>query len=357
MTTQNIKTLFTCKTPYNADSVEWCPIAPYQNYFVCGTYQQVKDVCNESEPGNKRKGSITLFKVTKEKLEEKFHIETSGILDMKWCTVTLEDNIVLGAANADGEICVFYLIDERLKTETKISLKKGNEDVLILSLDWSKNAHYDMICASDSKGNVILLKFTNGNLQILNEWNAHTLEAWITCFHSFNPQIIYSGGDDAKLNVWDMRSGNPDRVAGSKKHLSGVTVLNCHPCLEHCLASGSYDETIFLWDTRKWKEPQEQITAGGGLWRLKWSPKNDSRYLLAACIYGGFEIVKGLEDYSRVARYLEHESLAYGADWCHIGESEYSTVDQYLIATCSFYDQKLCVSLWDENINIVDDYS
>lgn len=145
-------------------------------------------------------------------------------------------------------------------------------------------------------------------------------------------------------------------MAGSNKHLAGVTVLSSHPCIEHCLASGSYDETVLIWDTRKWREPRERISAGGGLWRLKWSPKNGSRYLLAACIFGGFEIVKGLEDCSKVAMYQEHESLAYGADWCHSGENEYLSADQYLIATCSFYDHKLCVSLWDENISIVDDY-
>lgn len=193
MTTKNITTLFACKTTYNADSVEWCPITPFQNYFVCGTYEQVKGVCNESDQGIKRKGSITLFKVTREELKEKFYLETSGILDMKWCTVTLQDKILLGVANAGGEICLYNFSDERLKIETKISLKKGTEDVLILSLDWSKNADYNTICASDSKGNVILLKYRNGELQVMKEWNAHSLETWITCFDTFNPQVIFSG--------------------------------------------------------------------------------------------------------------------------------------------------------------------
>ena len=29
-------------TEYSADSVEWCPNVPYQDVFVCGTYQLVK---------------------------------------------------------------------------------------------------------------------------------------------------------------------------------------------------------------------------------------------------------------------------------------------------------------------------
>lgn len=34
-----IRTLAKWDTEFSADSVEWCPIAPYQHIFVCGTYQ------------------------------------------------------------------------------------------------------------------------------------------------------------------------------------------------------------------------------------------------------------------------------------------------------------------------------
>ena len=33
-------------------------------------------------------------------------------------------------------------------------------------------------------------------------------------------------------------------------HTAGVTVLSVHPTEEHVLASGSYDETVHLWDIR-----------------------------------------------------------------------------------------------------------
>lgn len=29
-------------TELNADSVEWCPIKNYRNFFICGTYQLSK---------------------------------------------------------------------------------------------------------------------------------------------------------------------------------------------------------------------------------------------------------------------------------------------------------------------------
>lgn len=36
---KTIKTLYVFDTEYSADSVEWCPHAPLQNFFVCGNYQ------------------------------------------------------------------------------------------------------------------------------------------------------------------------------------------------------------------------------------------------------------------------------------------------------------------------------
>ena len=40
-------------------------------------------------------------------------------------------------------------------------------------------------------------------------------------------------------------------------------------------------------------------------------------------------------------RFDEHESLAYGADWLRTGTDRHT-----LIASCSFYDHKLCI--WND---------
>lgn len=141
-------------------------------------------------------------------------------------------------------------------------------------------------------------------------------------------------------------------MAFSKCHTAGVTALSSNLFKKYYLVSGSYDENIFLWDTRNWKNPTKTISASGGLWRLKWEPHSRSRYLLAACIYGGFQIFD-MFSYVLVGEYKEHESLAYGADWCHLNGNEIK--DQLgfhhsaVVATCSFYDHKLSVALWNEN--------
>jgi diphthamide biosynthesis protein 7 len=87
----------------------------------------------------------------------------------------------------------------------------------------------------------------------------------------------------------------------------------------------------------------ESLNVGGGIWRIKQQPpqpggssSNDGALLIAA-MHGGFLVLAkddggcrspGLHTVSVAARYTEHESLAYGADWLGAG----------LAASCSFYD-------------------
>ncbi len=85
---------------------------------------------------------------------------------------------------------------------------------------------------------------------------------------------------------------------------------------------------------------------GGGVWRLRWHPR-DSELLLAACMYNGVAIVRMSPPWSHptslevVTAYHEHQSIAYGADWHQQPEDLPGGSD--LVATCSFYDRSLHV--------------
>lgn len=107
----------------------------------------------------------------------------------------------------------------------------------------------------------------------------------------------------------------------------------------------SYDQFIRIWDTRKLMQNLQEVDSGGGVWRLKWEPK-ERKLLLAACMYGGFALLKCDNTLNIIARY-DHESIAYGADWCYdptlLGSEESSTCN--LIATCSFYNCKLTTAV------------
>ena len=67
-----------------------------------------------------------------------------------------------------------------------------------------------LLCISDSD-----LYFT-GALEIVQTSKQHDYEAWICTYDTWDPNLIYSGGDDCKLKIWDLRSCNRGVVIGKK---------------------------------------------------------------------------------------------------------------------------------------------
>ncbi|GLH14214.1 diphthine methyltransferase [Gryllus bimaculatus] len=392
MSACNITTLQVWDTTYSADSVEWCPVEPYLNVFVCGTYHLVQndsetyDCSDENGEIDKTKtkcqqeklGSLHLMVVDRCLVTHKVQtLEVDAVLDTKWCPKRVENKTLLAAATAKGEILVFELSESPdLPEETQFhhfltlltKVKVFPDDmVLALSLDWNvrKKEHNGdeslQVVVSDSHGGISLLKFTNSTLIVIDCCVLHDYEAWIAAFDYWNPSVSYSGGDDNKFLVLDSRVGIRNPVLVNKSHEMGVTSICCNDSKEHLLVSGSYDEQLRFWDTRNLRKPISSTTLIGGIWRLKWDPQNFD-HLLAACMYGGFCVINS-EDVINpkvVTVYKEHKSIAYGCDWCFWTDAEIrsivsdknlkeSTKILSLIATCSFYDHKLCVSIFDRN--------
>ncbi|XP_060763350.1 diphthine methyltransferase isoform X2 [Neoarius graeffei] len=321
-------------TELSADTVEWCPLPQHAHILACGTYQLQKD--DEKNPS--RIGRLYLFQFDQYQsfsppLTEIQRIDTPAILDLKWCHTEISEHSLLGMATACGEIQLHRLRDTqhgRCALERVFCTELG-PNRLALSLDWSTgrgDSTDPRVVTSDSTGSLMVLSLAEDHLTAVSQWKAHDFEAWISAFSYWDTQLVYSGGDDCKLKGWDLRTSPSSAVFTSKRHSMGVCSIHSNPHREHVLATGSYDETVLLWDGRNMRQPVSETAVGGGVWRLKWHPVHE-HLLLAACMHNDFHILHCQEAAGKpkngnegscpiLASYILHNSLAYGADWSRL---------------------------------------
>ncbi|EPQ60817.1 WD40 repeat-like protein [Gloeophyllum trabeum ATCC 11539] len=350
-------------TDYPAVSAEFCPALGFRNVLACGTYRLQS--ASESTSGRSKQtrvGRCLIYKVhteggEDELLEQVQDIEMPGILDMKWCHQPEDSAAVLGIADADGFISLHqWNLDEGHLNKLH-STSLGESDALCLSLDWSNRCFpsrdLGSVVVSLSDGTLSILKPENSTgLVQVESWSAHDFEPWIAAWNYWDDNIIYSGGDDAKLKGWDIRQGFENSTFVYQRFDAGVTAIQSHPYVEHLYAVGSYDSTIRLFDSRKPLQPLQRVDVGGGVWRVKWHPSAERKHdLLAACMHDGFKVLhfeegseSGFGSASISKRYDEHGSLAYGVDWCYSQDGRSKEGQSTLIASCSFYDHSL--HLW-----------
>lgn len=114
-------------------------------------------------------------------------------------------------------------------------------------------------------------------------------------FADDSSHIIYSGGDDGLLKVWDRRtlseSSLPNPVGTLAGHMDGVTYINARGDGRH-LISNSKDQSIKLWDVRVFSSENAAKNtlkaARDQTWDYRWQgvPKK--------CIALNFLIIKSL---------------------------------------------------------------
>jgi len=330
-----METIYTEILEQTADSIE----ALSSEVFACATYQLL-DRKND-EIAVKRIGSIMLYKVQNDEVRNTHLLKTNAILDMKWHR--LSEKAILGSADSKGEVHFYSISNDHLKEESHLVI---DADALCLSIDWFKSKLPDKVAYSLSSGYLALVQLTENGPVLTDTWKAHSLETWIIACDRENENILYSGSDDCLLRMWDLRNGTDRACFTSKQHLMGVCSFQTHPTRDHIFCSGSYDESVVIWDNRCMRTPLSEFPTGGGVWRLKWHPHGQD-ILLAACMYNGYKII----DYESClsapklkCSYDKHDSLAYGVDWCLDAEPKSSSdSSSAMLASCSFYDKLLTV--------------
>ncbi|KAJ1784235.1 Diphthamide biosynthesis, partial [Coemansia sp. RSA 1938] len=221
------ESLATFDTEYCADSLEFYPFNDTQRFLV-GTYQLLKDgnaQANQEELTSSdatRVGRIYVCDAIDTdggmRIIERQRIETSAIFDIKWSYNNVDGKHLAGVACADGSLAIYSA--------------NNQSDAEFLS----------PVCT---------------NIAPICQWQGHDLEAWIAAFDYWTPDIVYSGGDDARLKGWDTRIG-PHPVFNSRRHQAGVCSIQSNFHREHILATGSYDEHVFVWDTRNMRMPVQE---------------------------------------------------------------------------------------------------
>lgn len=220
-----INTLHSIDTQQPADTVEWCTHSDYSQYFICGTYHLEKDdEVDFSQPPTStpnhfrsesqffslmfvllfmffsvgRIGRIYLYKyhIDSNCLEQVDLIETAAVLDAKW--LIINNKCLLIAASALADVLVYELrSDKRLHFVDKYNIADGSdESLLTLSIDVRDTADRDNVIASDSRGTITLLSVTEYGISKEHSWKAHNFEAWTCAFDKWNPNVVYTGGDD-----------------------------------------------------------------------------------------------------------------------------------------------------------------
>lgn len=359
----HIELLASAETGFAADSVEWCPQVGSQDLFVCGTYHLIEkapqaDAAESPETAASRRGRIDLYRFDRaaDELALLDSHETAAILDMKWLRRNADDaEQLLAAADALGNVLLYRLTAGKLEAAASCALNPDESVVapLTLAIDWRPTAAAaavgaPRIAASDSAGKVSLLEHGEaGDLRVLSQWPVHSFEAWTCCFDRCHPDIVYTGGDDMLLHVLDTRVAEA-RVQTNRSHGAGVTaLLSCAYGAEHRLVTGSYDEQLRVFDTRRLRTPVAELPLGGGIWRIRQNARRQE-WLLCANMYRNFAVVAladAFDALSVVAEFNEHKSICYGADWCAERPTDGGgDVEEHLMATCSFYDRRLCVA-------------
>lgn len=80
------------------------------------------------------------------------------------------------------------------------------------------------VAVSDSLGRVGVVELSDSGPRLTRLWKAHGYEAWITCFGPGEEGVVFSGGDDCKLCMWDLRVGTSAPLSTSRWYARQVNL-------------------------------------------------------------------------------------------------------------------------------------
>ncbi|CAH1170358.1 unnamed protein product [Phaedon cochleariae] len=139
-------------------------------------------------------------------------------------------------------------VNENTDHQEPLSLLKSGRRFCVFSVVFSSDGKELLGGANDGCLYIYDLEQHGRKLKI----PAHEYDVNSVCFADESSHIIYSGGDDGHVKVWDRRTldeKSPQPVGVLAGHVDGVTFIDSKGDGRH-LISNSKDQSIKLWDVR-----------------------------------------------------------------------------------------------------------
>ncbi|KAK3515421.1 hypothetical protein QTP70_019915 [Hemibagrus guttatus] len=225
----------------------------YQQKAFCGVY---------SDDGNLflsacQDQNIRLYDTSR----GRFHLKrTVKARDVGWSVLdvcfTPDSRSVLYSSWSDYiHVCS---IDGESETHTALDLNPEERRFCVFSLAASTDSREVLGGANDGCLYVFDRELNKRTLKI----DAHEDDVNAVAFADASSQLLFSGSDDALCKVWDrrtLREHSPQPVGVLAGHRDGITFIHSKGDARY-LISNSKDQTIKLWDVRKFS-PKEGLAA------------------------------------------------------------------------------------------------
>lgn len=243
-------------TDLHACSIESVPSCSNSNVFLCGLYQ----LC-DGETQIRTGGVLRLqYDSHTNSIEKLGEISlNSGVLDIKLCNINCERQL-FGAVLSEGKL----VVHEISSSMTQVNEIDKKEDGLMLSIDWNAS----IISTSTQNGSIYRFELLpDGRLEEVFSFHdafplfGENLPAWIVFSSPHCSSMLVGGGDNCTMRIWDLRMGPSSRTV-KDQHNAGVTSGLWDSQDENYFFSGSYDESIRLWDQRNLKTPVQDVNTG-----------------------------------------------------------------------------------------------
>jgi len=277
------------------------------------------------------------------KVELKENIKASdplayGILDFKQVPnlqMIESKKDLIYTANSDGSISLFSNNPYSITLQSNILINKEN-CTNVLDAYESKSLAIGL-----NNGEYALFDLETNKITTLSS-KVHEYGIWAIKMISSNE--LLTGADDNTILLHDLRE---KKAGGSyKEHTAGITHINRLLNKEYEYVTGSYDESVSIFDVRNMKKSLFRKKLDVSVWDVKqvqYKEGGSEKCLLAmSSIYEGLNIYDfNVSEYDLNLRFefKEHESIVYGID------TYLASDNRLLITSCSLYDN--LISYWD----------